>query len=445
MWIANRNSSDITQVSLCGEVLQTVPIGTNLRRLKVAPDGKLWVIKFIQGTFDIRNPDGTLFLTVTASLGNPYDVAFDVAGHAWVSGGSGVEEFDANGIPVATYPLPISAPLGITIDVAGNKWIAHRVAPPGSISRIDGSGVVTSYALPPTSVIQPTQVMADTRGFGTDSHIWVVGDSGNTLAEFDMAGNALNAYAVGTTGLSSLALSPTGDIWIGNYSNGQILQVDPATGNVLNTLLNTPTTLGVAFDSFNRLWATTRQPTGTPSEVRRLDSVTGNADVPVMVGMGTQSDLSSRHHFALVVNGSGDEDGDSEANLIELLNGTSPYDAQSNNRNSILATGPTAIGSTFTLQIVAAPSSTTSIAIASSLLPAPGISLPGVTGNLWLDPTTIVFFGTSPFIITVPGFVPLPVPIALDPGLIGTVISAQGLVQTGASLELTNATCISIY
>ena len=97
MWVANRTSADIHQVSLCGDVLNVVSIGSNLRRVYVAQDEKLWVIKFITGTFDIRNPDGTLFLTVSTTLGSAFDVAFDVAGHAWVSGGSGVEEFDANG------------------------------------------------------------------------------------------------------------------------------------------------------------------------------------------------------------------------------------------------------------------------------------------------------------------------------------------------------------
>lgn len=446
MWIANRQSSDIMEVSLCGQLLNTVPVGTNLRRLKVAPDGKIWVIKFIQPTFDIRNPDGSLFLTLTAAMGNPYDVAFDASGHAWVSGGTGVEEFDANGVSLATYPMPAAAPLGITIDVAGNKWIAHRIAAPGSVSRIDGAtGVVTNHVLPANSTIQPTTVLADSRLFGSDSHIWVVGDGGNTLAEFDINGNALNAYNVGVTGLSSLAVSPSGDIYAGNFSNGQIHRVDPSSGAVLNTFFNAPATLGVAFDSFGRLWATARNPTPSLSEVRRLNPATGALEVPVVLGLGTQSSISTGFDFAFVVDPQGDADGDGEPNLIEILNGTSPYDAQSNSAHSLLAAGPTSIGSTFTLSIAAAPSTITGLAVAASSLPPPGLGFGGVGGVLWLDPGTIFYVGASPFLFILTGSAVLPVAIPNDPGVAGTVLHAQGLSTTVTGASFTNATCIRAY
>ena len=77
---------------------------------------------------------------ITASMGSPYDVAFDRNGNAWVSGGSGVEQFDANGLSLMTYPLPAANLLGIVVDADGNKWIAHRNAAPSSISRTSSNG-----------------------------------------------------------------------------------------------------------------------------------------------------------------------------------------------------------------------------------------------------------------------------------------------------------------
>jgi hypothetical protein len=125
-WIGNRGSVDAMKISSCGTVDQTVPL-TSVRSAHVAPDGKIWIVRFIQPQFDILNPDGTPFVTASASLGNPFDIAFDKNGHAWVSGGSGVEQFDSAGVSLAAFPLPAAAPLGISVDADGNTpWPARR-------------------------------------------------------------------------------------------------------------------------------------------------------------------------------------------------------------------------------------------------------------------------------------------------------------------------------
>ena len=147
-WVANRFSNTLSRLQPWGQVVQTVPTATNLRRVVQAPDGKLWVIRFIQPQFDIYDANGVLLTTVTNPTGNPYDVAFDTAGHAWVTGGTQLHEYDANGVlQAATYCSRAAAPLGITIDVNGNKWIAHRVTP-GIVSKIDAvTGAVSTFTL----------------------------------------------------------------------------------------------------------------------------------------------------------------------------------------------------------------------------------------------------------------------------------------------------------
>ncbi|MAG58361.1 MAG: hypothetical protein CMJ83_18900 [Planctomycetes bacterium] len=446
MWVANRFSSDIHEVSLSGEILNVANIGTNLRSAHVAPDGKVWVIKFIQSTFDIRNSDGSLFSTVTYGLGNPFDIAFDANGNAWMSGGSGVQQFDANGTSLATFGLTVGAPLAITIDVMGNKWIAHRVAAPGSVSRIDGvTGAVTNHSLPGTSNIQPVWVIADSRGLGTDSHIWVIGDGGNSLAEFDIAGNALNNYNVGATGNNGMAVDAAGNIWIGNFSNGQVNQISPA-GVVLNTIMVSPNVLGLNFDAFGRLWVTSRVSFSgpTPSEVRRLDSATGALEVPAQVGLGAGSALSTGWHHALVVDSTGDADSDGDPNLIEVLNGTSPYDSQSNSFSSLLASGPTSIGSVFTLTGLTAPTNLTGIAVSTA--PAdPGLTFPGVGGALLLDPASLILAGTSPILLTLPGAFVLPVAAPNDPNVIGTNLYTQGLTYGAGPTNFTNSTSVTFW
>lgn len=444
MWVANRSSSDLSKVSLCGAVSAPVPIGANLRRVRQAPDGKLWVIKFIQATFDIRNADGTLFLTVTSTVGSPYDVAFDRFGHAWLTGGgTAVQEYDANGVPVLTYPLTAASALGITIDADGNKWIAHRIAAPGSVSRIDAiTGVVTNHVGPTGSNIQPTGVVADFRGVGVSSHIWVVGDSGTTVLEYDNLGAGLGAYVVGAS-LSSLATDLSGVIWCGSFgTGGNIYRVDPNTGTVINSFAAPPAVLGLEFDSFGRLWATVRLTSPTPSEVRRLDPLTGALEVAGTVGLATQSALSTRHHFAMVVDPVGDADGDFDSNIAELVTGTSPYDPQSSSFASLTTTGSSAQGAAPVLSLNTQPANLSLLAAAAATL-SPGVPIAGATGLFLLDPGAMLLDpSTGGFLVLV---IPGPFSLTLqlpNPGPVGLVLSFQAATFSATETRLTNAPCL---
>jgi hypothetical protein len=263
--------------------------------------------------------------------------------------------------------------------------------------------------------------------------------------ELDMTGVTLNVYVVGSGTISSLAVDPQGFIWVGNSSNGSIYQVDPLTGTVVNTIANLPATVGVSFDSFGRMWATARNATPLPSEVRRIDAFSGALEVATIIGLGTLGSVSTRFNYAFVVDPQGDADGDGEFNVIEIFNGTSPYDAQSRLNHTLLLTGPTSLGSTFTISVIAPPTTITNLALALSVLPSPGLSVPGVFGSLWLNPATIVLVGSSPFVLSVAGSISLPVAVPMDPGFAGVFVAAQGLTQDLSGLSFTNTVCILGY
>ncbi|MDO8349025.1 MAG: hypothetical protein Q7T30_02225, partial [Planctomycetota bacterium] len=167
-WIANRASSDIMKISAWGSVLARIAMPTTLRSAHVAPDGKVWVVRFIQGTFDIVDPVANTITPVPSTLGSPYSIAFDAQGNGWVSGGTGVQQFTPNGTPIQAFPLTATSPLGITIDGAGNKWIAHLSR---SVTRIDPTGAVTNFTMPGVTV-SPTAIIADYRGILAPSHLW---------------------------------------------------------------------------------------------------------------------------------------------------------------------------------------------------------------------------------------------------------------------------------
>ena len=207
-WIANRASQDIMEVDACGEVIRAINMGTGLRSAHLAPDGKVWVVRFIQSTVDIVDPTSPAptITNVTFSQGSAFQIAFDQGGNAWVSGGSGVEQFDPNGNSLQAIPLASPAPLGITVDADDNKWVAHRVSP-GVVSRIDGTtGAVTTINVA-SLAMQPVQVLADFRGLFQSSHIWVLGDSSSDVEEYDAAGVFQRSFTLPSGAIGAVTMT----------------------------------------------------------------------------------------------------------------------------------------------------------------------------------------------------------------------------------------------
>lgn len=417
-WVASLGG--VTQIDTGGFAFQTVP-PTSARDIAVAPDGKVWIPG---STITVLNPDGTPFTTITPSAGiTPYAIAFDRAGHAWVtSTGSAVEEFDAAGVSQGVVPLPTGAARDICVDADGNKWIAHRIGPPGSLSRIDAAtGAVTSHPLPATSLILPISVQADARGLFTSSHIWTVGDNrgAGEVVEFDATGTVLNTYVVSSTArlqwMSADCDSSglTQNIWVGDWSNGDLHQVDAATGAV-TTFPQGDGVGGVTFDGFGNLLITTR----SADAVRRIDPATAVLEVESLVGAANE--VSTRWEFATVVDPLGDLDLDGVLNVFEVMGGSSPFDGCSVANASLSIEGPTSIGSTLTVAVQADPGVLTIVAFAINTV-SPGFVVPGIGCTVQIDPATLL--GT--FIAIGPAGLPLTIPNS--PAFVGFRIAAQGL------------------
>jgi streptogramin lyase len=452
-WIANRASMDLMEVTAWGSVVQRVPMGTALRSAHRAPDGKIWVVRFIQATFDIFDPATGLITNVSSTLGSPYDIAFDNQGNAWVSGGTGVQQFSANGTFIQSFPLTQAAPLGITIDANDNKWIAHRTAP-GSVTRIDSAGTVTNYSISPGTT-QAVRPVADFRGLGNASHIWLTGDPAaggvGELVELDELGAVVGVYPMPNSSLGGIGpvFDLNGDIWVGSFGNGSLFQVDETTGLVLNTYTLSPSINGLGLDHFGRIWATARitfSGVGPPCEVRRVDPATGTFETTAILEVaganaaGTQSALSTMWQYSMVVAPLGDLDGDGVPNLFEIQGGTSPTDPCSNNLVSVNTTGVTFLGGAASIDVAAGVGTFWLLAFADGRLAAgSGITLPGFGCEMLLNPAnatggTVSGLGPASLGLTIPSL----------PVYQGYELFIQGFAAAPGQLAFTNLTGLKI-
>jgi len=441
-WVANRGSSDIMRVSEWGSVLERVATPTTLRGCTTAPDGKVWIVRFIQATFDIYDPATATLTPVALPSGSAFAIAFDAAGHGWVTNGAtAVHEYDAAGTFVATYTTTVGASLGITVDQSGNKWIAHR-ASPASVSRIDPSGTVTNFPIvgAPTALL-PTGLIADYRGLLTASHIWVTGDSSATLCELDATGATLAVYPGMPTSTSA---PPTfdinGRIWVSSFGNGTVLQIDQTNGSVLQTLSLAPNAIGISTDNLGRLRLVART-AAPPCEVRRVNPTSGVLEIPTklqsgaLLASGTQWMLSTQFQYCLVVNQLGDLDGDGDVNYSEIINGTSPIDARSNSLFSVESFGVTVNGGTPSFEV----KSTALWIVAFALSTIPPTPVPGFGGVLQVNPGSVVSTNAGV------GNGSLPIAIPPNPALAGFEFFAQGVTFNGVGFDFQNLTGMLVW
>ncbi len=169
----------------------------------------------------------------TYSVGgtNPYSIALDAQGNAWVSnyGSNTVSELTPAGALLNIYPVG-SGPRGIAIDPPGNVWVANSgtdAAPGNTVTMINpAGGTTTNY----TVGTGPHSIAIETSG-----NVWVTNfgttvSAGNTITElvFNSKGNNYNLtspantlslpYTVGNHP-EGIAIDFSGNVWVTNYTD----------------------------------------------------------------------------------------------------------------------------------------------------------------------------------------------------------------------------------
>jgi hypothetical protein len=455
-WISNVASQDIMEVTPWGKVLRSINLGANIRRTVASPtSGLVWTLLSGTSDFYLINPSGAPLGPITFPLGSPLYVAIDAQGDAWISGTTGVVHYDFVGTEIQQYPLTVPNPRGITIDNQGNKWIAHRELFNAAVSRINPAGVVTTH---PVTGVRPVGIIADFRGLGVPSHIWVTCDDNGSLLELDENGVELNNYTIAPD-INETIFDLNGDLWVRHSGTASLWQVNPNTGAILNTYaIQSPTdpsytgVNGISLDTLGRILAVQRLNFGPPQpqpappcEVQRINPATGAMEVSTVLavggaeGWGTLDGPSTPVQWAMVVDPTGDADLDGDTNLAEIQNGTSPVDASSSSRFSIDTTGNSGIGGTLSINV----RQTSGVyvwatAFTSGLLAAP-VQIPGFVGDLVIDPSTAIVLTTGV------GSTNTPLTIPTNPALAGFTMYMQSTFVDGSLFYFSNLSGIAVW
>ena len=229
--------------------------------------GNAWVANFASSSVTEISGTGT-FLSgangfngggLTTSTG----IAIDSSGNAWVTNqlDSSVTEISSTGaILSGTNGYTgggIDQPFGIAIDAAGNAWVVNDTR--NSVTEFSSTGAVLSGASGYSGggMNAPDAIAIDGSG-----NAWVSSETNSTANEFSSAGIALSGI-IGYTGggLSSphgIAIDSSGNAWLADYGGNRVTEISNAgaplsgvAGYIVGSM-NGPA--GIAIDGAGNAW-----------------------------------------------------------------------------------------------------------------------------------------------------------------------------------------------
>ena len=437
--IGSRKGNDYHKISRGGEVLkvQASKPSTSVRGANRAPDGKIWVVNFIQATLTILKPDLSVFSHLTSLPGYPSSVAFSrmsktgtYATYVVLNNTNQVLVFDQNAQMLNMLSIMPTPPfgdraLGCNMDVLGNLWVGIRGRSAGSLYKLNTQTMQFSgpYKFPALAANLGGQVYGS-----TGLRVYTMGDGSRDVFEFDLNGKFLRQASlstVGTGGVGEAAIDLNGMMWVPDWRNGSLYQFNTVSMTTVRIHQDSRlrSTIGCAIDGEGGIWVIDRST--TPSLAYKYNQ---NGRIEQYAPVGTNTSNSgdfTGYSYANVVDPNGDNDGDGETNRSELKNGTNPFNAQSNSALSLRMDGTQYISQTVRFTLARRNLSTLPALIAFGLRANPPISAPIFTGKLMINPALLLVATVGSTSATKPLNFYLPLPN--NPALRGIPLMFQGM------------------
>jgi hypothetical protein len=227
------------------------PFATGANPFGVAIDalGQAWIANYGGGTVTVYNVATKAVVGTYATGVNPYGVAIDALGQAWITnyGGGTVTVYNvATKALVGTYATGAN-PVGVAIDALGQAWIVNY-----------GSSTVTVYNVATKVLVGTYATGANPRDVAIDAlgQAWITNYSANTVTVYNVATKALvGTYATGANPFG-VAIDALGQAWIANYGASTVTVYNVATKAVVGTYATGTGPYGVAIDALGQAWIT---------------------------------------------------------------------------------------------------------------------------------------------------------------------------------------------
>lgn len=238
VWVANRDSGNVTKLDIDGNVKKTCATGAGPRGVAIEENGDVWVGNYSGGTVvKLSGDDSNCAILETVNTGGaPYGLAIDSENNIWVSNGSvSIQKINTATLALSNFPAP--GLYGITVDVNDNVWTSIAYDPPpvsGGFYKLNRGA---ADGTPPTRYNPPYNHLV---GISTDlyGNIWSGSYDSNVIVKMDSASGAyLGAWESGGIDARGTAGDSAGQIWLINL-NANIRVFDQAGSTLANYCVN---------------------------------------------------------------------------------------------------------------------------------------------------------------------------------------------------------------
>jgi len=227
----------------------TFPL-TNPYTIAFDSSGNAWIAAESGDTVTKYSPTSGVLGQFTAGLTNPTGVAIDANGNVWVSdhGGGNVAELSPSGTLIGTFAAVASQ--SIAIDSSGNIWVPQYNTRNANIIKLNSSG--TQIGTFPDG--------DDPEGIGIDAsgNIWISdrAQSGSPgVRELNSAGTTLGIFPFPSGSQPiGVGIDPSGNVWIGNFGANSVTELSSGGGTLATYALSSgPVQVGI--DTSGNVWS----------------------------------------------------------------------------------------------------------------------------------------------------------------------------------------------